>query len=101
MLCFFLLKLNFFKEFFQEHYQSDKSFAAYTQVNFEKGQQMTIDRSLKNKTFTLNLCFPMKGLFRETCKSQTINPFSPTHKFTLGIQIITKACQVCCYHTFI
>ena len=26
----------------------------------------------------------MKGYFRETCKSQNINPISPTPKFNLG-----------------
>ena len=28
---------------------------------------------------------PAKGYFRETYKSQNINPISPTPKFTLGI----------------
>ena len=30
---------------------------------------------------------PAKGYFRETYKSQNINPISPTPKFTLGIRI--------------
>ena len=39
---------------------------------------------------------PTKGYFRETCKSQNINPISPTLKFILGIsQIITKPFQLC------
>ena len=29
--------------------------------------------------------FPAKGYFRETYKSQNINPISPTPKFTFGI----------------
>ena len=29
--------------------------------------------------------FPVKGYFRETNKSQNINPISPTPKFTFGI----------------
>ena len=29
--------------------------------------------------------FPAKGYFRETNKSQNINPISPTPKFTFGI----------------
>ena len=35
---------------------------------------------------------PAKGYFRETYKSQNINPISPTPKFTLGIiQIKVKS----------
>ena len=36
--------------------------------------------------------FPAKGYFRETNKSQNINPISPTPKFTFGIiQIKVKS----------
>ena len=36
--------------------------------------------------------FPAKGYFRETIKSQNINPISPTPKFTFGIiQIKVKS----------
>ena len=36
--------------------------------------------------------FPTKGYFRETNKSQSISPISPTHKFTFGIiQIKVKS----------
>ena len=36
--------------------------------------------------------FPAKGNFRETNKSQNINPISPTPKFTFGIiQIKVKS----------
>ena len=35
---------------------------------------------------------PVKGYFRETYKSQNINPISPTHKLTLGIIQIKVKC---------
>ena len=39
--------------------------------------------------------FPAKGYFRETHKSQNINPISPTPKYTFGIiQIKVKAYQL-------
>ena len=39
--------------------------------------------------------FPAKGYFRETNKSQNINPISPTPKFTFGIiQIKVKTYQL-------
>ena len=41
--------------------------------------------------------FPVKGYFRETNKSQNINPIPPTPKFTFGIiQIKVKAYQLVC-----
>ena len=40
--------------------------------------------------------FPTKGYFRETNKSQNINPISPTPKFTFGIiQIKVKSLSTC------
>ena len=49
-----------------------------------------------NKTNSSNLYPSTKNYFRETCKSQNINPIAPTHMFTLGIiQIITKTSQLC------
>ena len=58
--------------------------------------------NLKLKKFDLSVAItegkfaelyhPMKGYFREMCKSTSINPISPTFKFTLGIiQVIIKS----------
>ena len=38
-----------------------------------------------NKNKLLNIFSGAKGSFRETNKSQNINPISPTPKFTFGI----------------
>ena len=45
---------------------------------------------------SMNLYPPTKGILRETCKSQNINPIYLTLSSTFSIiQIITNACQVC------
>ena len=51
-----------------------------------------LPKQKSNKANSLNSYPPAKGYFRETYKSQNINPISPTSKFTLGIiQIIVKS----------
>ena len=71
------LWFEFLKEFFKK-------------VNFEKKSADDI------KLWKTRQICRTKGYFRETCKSQNINPTSPTPNFPLGIiQIITKACQLC------
>ena len=55
--------------------------------------------SKTKKTNSSNLYPPTNDYFRETCKSQKINPIYLDPKFTLGIiRIISKACQVCFSH---
>ena len=57
--------------------------------------QVTLE-ALDNKTNSSNLYPPTKGYFRETCKSQNINPTYLNPKFTFDIiQTITNACSVC------
>ena len=61
-----------------------------TQIRLKIFQQKTkaddCDGALSaNKTNSSNLYPPIRGYIRETCKSQHINPISPTLKFTLGI----------------
>ena len=48
------------------------------------------------KVILSNLFIPAKGFLIERCKSQNINPISPTPKFTLDIiQIIVKSLSTC------
>ena len=43
------------------------------------------DRTEVKQEKFVEYIFPTKGYFRETNKSQNINPISPTPKFTFGI----------------
>ena len=52
----------------------------------------TLAKQKSNKEKFVEYVFPVKGIFRETYKSQNINPIPPTPKFTFGIiQIKVKS----------
>ena len=67
-----------------------KAIALYD-IEFRESDVSPVKTEVKQGKF-VKYIFPAKGYFRETNKSQNINPISLTHSFTFGIiQIKVKS----------
>ena len=64
---------------------SGKYQPTFQELEFRESDVLSYKTEVKQGKF-VDVVSPAKSYFRETYKSQNINPISPTPKFTLGIK---------------
>ena len=90
-ICIHACTCRYIKTFIYLHSYMEIKASALYDIEFRESDVSPGRTEVKQGKF-VEYIFPTKGYFRETNKSQNINPISPTPKFTFGIiQIKVKS----------
>ena len=90
-ICMHACTCRYIKTFIYLHSYMKIKASAHYDIEFRESDVSPGRTEVKQGKF-VEYIFPVKGLFRETNKSQNINPISPTPKFTFGIVQIKVKC---------